>query len=82
MLYKNTLLPQVAVQAQATLNAYTRDDGDFSEVMRARISELNAKIDALNITVDQQIITARLNYYASSLDTQVMAEQVGDTNEY
>ena len=82
LLYKNTLLPQVAEQAQATLNAYTRDDGDFSEVMRARISELNAKIDALNITVDQQIITARLNYYASSLDTQVMAEQVGDTNEY
>lgn len=82
-LYKNSLLPQVSEQAQATLNAYTRDDGEFSEVMRARISELNVKIDALNIQVDQQIILARLNYYASAADKDVMAGfgQV-DTNEY
>lgn len=77
-LYKTTLLPQMAEQAQATLNAYTRDDGDFYEVMQARISELNAKIDALNIQVDRHIITARLNYYASSLDATVMAEQTGE----
>lgn len=82
-LYQNTLLPQMSEQSQATLNAYTRDDGDFSDVMRARISELNAKIDALNIQVDQHIITARLNYYASSLDTQVMSDQTGELhNEY
>lgn len=73
-LYQTKLLPQMAEQAQATLNAYTRDDGDFFEVMRARISELNAKIDALNIQIDQQIIIARLNYYASSKDAVVMAE--------
>ena len=42
--------------------------------MQARISELNAKIDALNIQVDQHIIIARLNYYISSLDSQVMGE--------
>ena len=80
---KNTLLPQMSEQSQATLNAYTRDDGDFSDVMRARISELNAKIDALNIQVDQHIITARLNYYASSLDPQVMSDKTGELhNEY
>ncbi|WP_372762517.1 TolC family protein [Pseudoalteromonas sp.] len=72
-LYQTKLLPQMAEQAQATLNAYTRDDGDFSEVMRARISELNAKIDALNIQIDQQIIIARLNYYASSHDAAINA---------
>ncbi|MBE0458741.1 TolC family protein [Pseudoalteromonas sp. KG3] len=82
-LYQTKLLPQMAEQAQATLNAYTRDDGDFSEVMRARISELNAKIDALNIEIDQQIIIARLNYYASSKDAAVMAELVaGEHNEH
>lgn len=82
-LYQTKLLPQMAEQAQATLNAYTRDDGDFSEVMRARISELNAKIDALNIQIDQQIIIARLNYYASSKDAAVMAELLaGVHNEY
>lgn len=82
-LYQTKLLPQMAEQAQATLNAYTRDDGDFSEVMRARISELNAKIDALNIQIDQQIIIARLNYYASSKDAAVMAELLtGAHNEH
>lgn len=82
-LYQTKLLPQMAEQAQATLNAYTRDDGDFSEVMRARISELNTKIDALNIEIDQQIIIARLNYYASSKDAAVMAELVsGEHNEH
>lgn len=79
-LYQTKLLPQMAEQAQATLNAYTRDDGDFSEVMRARISELNAKIDGLNIQIDQQIIIARLNYYASSQDAAVMLEQLGEQN--
>ena len=77
-LYQNTLLVQMAEQSQATLNAYTRDDGGFSQVMRARISELNAKLDALNIQVDQQIITARLNYYVSSLDPHIMAELKGE----
>ncbi|MBB1410581.1 TolC family protein [Pseudoalteromonas sp. SG44-17] len=82
-LYQTKLLPQMAEQAQATLNAYTRDDGDFSEVMRARISELNAKIDALNIEIDQQIIIARLNYYASSKDAAVMVEQLaGEHREH
>lgn len=81
-LYQNTLLPQMSQQAQATLNAYTRDDGDFSDVMRARISELTAKIDALNIQIDKHIIIARLNYYAASLDTAVMAELQGDSYEY
>ena len=70
-LYQNKLLPQMAEQAQATLNAYTRDDGNFSDVMQARISELNAKIDALNIHVDQKIIIARLNYYASADDVSL-----------
>ncbi|MGS0534452.1 TolC family protein [Pseudoalteromonas sp. SaAl2] len=83
VLYQTKLLPQMAEQAQATLNAYTRDDGNFSEVMRARISELNAKIDALNIQIDQQIIIARLNYYASSKDAAVMAELItGEQYEY
>ncbi|PWS55235.1 TolC family protein [Pseudoalteromonas sp. meg-B1] len=70
-LYQAKLLPQMAEQAQATLNAYTRDDGNFSDVMQARISQLNAKIDALNIHVDQKIIIARLNYYASADDTSL-----------
>ena len=51
-LYERSLLPQMKEQAEATLNAYTHDDGDFAEVTRARIAELNAQIDALTIKVD------------------------------
>lgn len=62
-LYQQQLLPQIHQQAQASLNAYTNDDGDFAEVVRSRIAELNAQIDALNIAVDQQKIIAQLNYF-------------------
>ncbi len=62
-LYQNRLLPQMHDQAEASLTAYTNDDGDFSEVVRARIAELNALIDALNINVDRQKTLVQLNYY-------------------
>jgi len=52
-LYQERLLPQIHDQAQASLTAYTNDDGDFAEVVRARIAELNAQIDFLAINVQQ-----------------------------
>ena len=61
-LFTTRLLPQMHQQAQAALNAYRADNGDFSEVVRARIAELNAKIDALSIAVDQQKVVAQINY--------------------
>lgn len=62
-LYQNKLLPQIHQQAQASLNAYTNDTGDFAEVVRSRIAELNAQIDALGISVDRQKTIAQLNYF-------------------
>jgi outer membrane protein TolC len=62
-LYQTTLLPQMYAQAEAALTAYTNDDGDFAEVVRARIAELNAQIDALTIDVARQKIKLELNYY-------------------
>ncbi|MED5523712.1 MAG: TolC family protein [Pseudomonadota bacterium] len=61
-LYVNQLLPQMAEQAEASLAAYNNDDGDFAEAVRARIAELNAKIDALAIAVERQKIIAQINY--------------------
>ena len=72
-LYENDLLPQMAEQAEASLTAYTNDDGDFAEVVRARIAELNAKIDALNIEVDRQKTIIQLNYYFTN-NTQISGE--------
>lgn len=62
-LYQNQLLPQMHEQAEASLTAYTNDDGDFAEVVRARIAELNAQINALGIDVDRQKAIIGLNYY-------------------
>ncbi len=62
-LYKKRLLPQMHDQAEASLTAYTNDDGDFSEVVRSRIAELNASIDFLNIKVEIQKSIFQSNYF-------------------
>ena len=62
-LYQEQLLPQMHQQTEASLTAYTNGAGDFSEVVRARIAELNAKIDNVNIQVSRQKIIAQLNYF-------------------
>lgn len=61
-LYADQLLPQMADQAEAALAGYNNDDGDFAEAVRARIAELNARIEALGIAVERQKTIAQLNY--------------------
>jgi len=69
-LYKTKLLPQIYDQAEASLTAYTNDDGDFSEVVRSRIAVLNAEIDQLTLNVEEQKIRLELNYlFIDSRDT-------------
>ncbi len=68
-LYQTQLLPQMHEQAEASLTAYTNDDGDFAEVVRARIAEMDAEISALNINVERQKSILQLNYFfAASTD--------------
>lgn len=62
-LYQQRLLPQMQDQADAALAAYTSDGGDFSEVMRARIAELNSKIIDLEINVKRQKMMAKMHYF-------------------
>lgn len=62
-LYEQELLPKIREQAEAALTAYTNDEGDFSEVVRARIDVLDAEIDYLGINVDSQKTISQLNYY-------------------
>ena len=61
-LYEESLLPQMNQQVEASLTAYTHDDGDFAEVIRAKIAELNAQIDSLAIAVDMAKTKVTLNY--------------------
>jgi outer membrane protein TolC len=71
-LYRKQLLPQTTQAAEAALNAYTRDAGDFAEVVRARIAELNARLAEIEILAEQQKQIAQLNY----LMTRVRQEEM------
>lgn len=62
-IYVDNILVQTSEQAETSLTAYTHDDGNFSEVVRARIDDLNARIDALNIHVDLLKTQVELNYF-------------------
>jgi outer membrane protein TolC len=46
-LYTQRLLPELSEQAEASLNAYNNDDGDFPEAVRARIDETNASVELI-----------------------------------
>ena len=61
-LFNDFLLAQLADLTEATLNSYTADEGDFEEVMRAYISELNAKIELLQIDIERLKVISKLNY--------------------
>ena len=85
-LYETKLLPQIHDQAEASLTAYTNDDGDFSEVVRSRIAVLNAEIDELTLNVEEQKILLELNYlFVGSLkfaatQKKTMQKQMNLTN--
>ncbi len=74
--YSASLLPQMSEQTEASLSAYTHDDGDFAEVVRARITELNAQIDALTINVDIEKLNAQINYLLTGVDVLKNASQL------
>ncbi|MFT5755785.1 MAG: hypothetical protein ACI9LM_000497 [Alteromonadaceae bacterium] len=80
-LYQEKLLPQIHDQAEASLTAYTNDDGDFSEVVRSRIAVLNAEIDELALNVDEQKIRLELNYlFVGSINNATTQNNMYITN--
>lgn len=74
-IYRKSLLPQMQEQAEASLTAYTNDDGDFAEVMRARIAQLNSEIEMLAIDVEHQKTLAQIQYF------QTQMQDKGNHNE-
>ncbi|MBE7215000.1 TolC family protein [Shewanella benthica] len=70
--YRSELLPQMKDQSDASLSAYTNDDGDFAEVVRALIAELNAQLDDLSIDVNIQKTKVQLNYFLMSTPDQII----------
>lgn len=64
VLYRESLLRQMDSLAEASLNAYTTDDGDFADVIRAYIALLNAKIEAQTIGANRLKVIAEIRYVA------------------
>lgn len=72
-LYQQELIPGFALAAESAINAYTVDDGNFSDVVRARISELNAKLENLAISIEMQKKVVAMNYLLTQAnDIEVM----------
>ena len=61
--FLTSILPQAQEHADASLSAYTNDDGDFSEVMRARITQLNAQIDLIHIQTEKFKTRIQILYF-------------------
>lgn len=75
-LYQNRLLPGFDRSADASVNSYQTDTADLLEPIRARISELNAKLSLLSLQLERSKKAAQLNYLftASSESEQEISQ--------
>ncbi|NVJ59407.1 MAG: TolC family protein [Gammaproteobacteria bacterium] len=60
--FSDRLLKQAEEQAEASLTSYTNDDGDFAEVIRARLDVLNLSLQKLDININKQKQLIEWNY--------------------
>ncbi|MDE2090980.1 MAG: TolC family protein [Gammaproteobacteria bacterium] len=63
-LYAQTVLPDAAADVTSGLNAYGNGDGDFFEVIRAQLGDLEARLRALRIQVDTEALKVQFLYLA------------------
>ena len=67
-LYRSVLMPQLKQQEAVLLAAYNSNDGPFSDVIKARIENLNAELALLGIEVALQKQKVELNYLFARSD--------------
>jgi len=63
-LYAQAVLPDAAADVTSGLNAYGNGNGDFFEVIRAQLGDLEARLRALRIQVDTESLKAQFLYLA------------------
>lgn len=63
-LYQERLVAEASDSAAAALNAYQSGTNEFTTLMRARITELDVKLNDLRVRVDRAKTLARLLYLA------------------
>lgn len=66
-LYADTLQLQAQENARATLLAYQNDSADFAALTRARITELNTRLQSLRIRVDRAKMQSNLLYLSGGV---------------
>ncbi len=63
-LYDRRLLPEARSNAEASLRAYQSGVSEFTTLMRARLTELDVRLEALRLRVDRAKAQAMLLYLA------------------
>lgn len=64
-LYKDNLVSEANANAEAALRAYQSGSTEFTTLMRARLTQLNVRLEELRIRVDRAMTQARLLYLVS-----------------
>ncbi len=73
-LYNSSIYPQVKLQGQASMTAYSNNEADFAELVRARIDEVNVQLTVLDIAVEIEKVKLRANYYQSNNSSEFLAQ--------
>ena len=66
-LFDSDLLPQAVLNSEASMAAYQADVGDFTTLMRARLTHYELQLEQARARADRLIAMARLHYLAGEL---------------
>ena len=77
-LYRDAVLPQARANAEATLAAYRSEAGNFADVMRSHIGDLEVRLEHLALRVDQRRSHAELAYLGGFDPTGSVASQASE----
>ncbi|GAA0212236.1 TolC family protein [Kangiella japonica] len=78
-LYKSTIAPQSSQQSESLMKAYSNNKGDFAELARARVEEINVQLTILDIEVEIAKSKLAANYYLSETSTEYLS-RIGPIN--
>lgn len=61
-LYNQSIIEQSRIQAEASLRAYQSGTGDFADMMRGYMTDLNTQLEFMRLKTDRAQAYAQLNY--------------------
>ena len=71
-LYAEDIYPQIMLQSEASMTAYSNNEADFAELVRARVEEINTQLTVLDITVEIEKAKLRANYYQAQTSDELL----------